>query len=198
MPTILQQISTIYQTHRLYFNCAGVVLLFFLIFFDVIQTFMVNIFALDYLCYQTLELLMTDDPKINDLKMLLKKWAIYSSFLGFDIIISMILFVPVSWFYPFIKMMMCLWIIHNPDNSIVMYDNYVKPLYTRYRPFVVKFMSVCNAITHKFSLHINELSTDLYEIVKKNQRLNNIFNILSNGSLTVLLDVTNDDDTKNK
>lgn len=188
MPSVLEQISTVYQAHRLYFNFAGVLVLFFLIFFNVIQTLLVNILALDYLCYQTLELLMTDDPKTHDLKTLLKKWAIYSSFLGFDIIISMVLFVPLSWVYPFVKMMMCLWIVQDPDNAVVMYDNYIKPLYNRYRPFVVKLMGVCNAITNKFSLRVNELSTDLLEIVKSNQKLNSMFNTLSFGSFNKLLD----------
>ncbi len=188
MSNILEQISTVYQAHRLYFNFAGVLVLFFLIFFDVIQTLIVNILALDYLCYQTLELLMSEDPKTHDLKTLLKKWAIYSSFLGFDIIVSMVLFVPFSWIYPFAKMMMCLWIIQDPDNAVVMYDNYIKPLYNRYRPFVVKLMNVCNAVTHKFSMCVNELSTDLLEIIKSNQRLNTIFTTLSFGSFNKLLD----------
>lgn len=188
MSNILEQISTVYQAHRLYFNFAGVLVLFFLIFFDVIQTLIVNILALDYLCYQTLELLMSEDPKTHDLKTLLKKWAIYSSFLGFDIIVSMVLFVPFSWIYPFVKMMMCLWIIQDPDNAVVMYDNYIKPLYNRYRPFVVKLMNVCNAVTHKFSMCVNELSTDLLEIIKSNQRLNTIFTTLSFGSFNKLLD----------
>ena len=186
--SIMEQISQTYQNHRLYFNVAGAMVVFFLIFFDVLQTLLMNLITLVYLGYRTMELLNEDEPETDMMKSLLKKWSTYATFLGFEIIANMVMFWPLSWVYPFGKMMIYLWVVNDASNAATIYDDYIKPLYTRHRPLIVKVMNILDAVAQKIGVRVNELLTDLTDILKTHEVLGSLVNAISFGTLSGVLD----------